>query len=141
MNLEIITTVLTILLSLTGVGTTAYYVAKIGYKGLINARDSKIQDLQDQLGDMAYEYRKTANSYSNKLTEKEYLDQKVLQLEAQLAERRFSYSMCTAEMLFWRGKFQLSEGDDAMNREREKWIKLYRMHNNHEGVSSSQNQD
>ena len=141
MNLDIITTVLTILLSLTGVGTTAYYIAKIGYKGLLNAKTKQIQDLQDQLGDMAYEYRKTANNYSNKLTEKDYVDKQLLQLEAQLDERRFSYSMCSAEMLFWRGKFQLSQGDDAMRREREKWVKLYRMHNKPDGVSSSQNQD
>ena len=141
MNLDIITTVLTILLSLTGVGTTAYYIAKIGYKGLLNAKTKQIQDLQDQLGDMAYEYRKTANNYSNKLTEKDYVDKQLLRVESQLAERRFSYNMCQAEMLFWRGKFQLSQGDIAMNMEREKWVKLYRMHNKPDGVSSSQNQD
>jgi len=141
MNLDIITTVLTILLSLTGVGTTAYYIAKIGYKGLLNAKNKQIQDLQDQLGDMAYEYRKTANNYSNKLTEKDYVDKQLLRVESQLAERRFSYNMCQAEMLFWRGKFQLSQGDIAMNMEREKWVKLYRMHNKPDGTSSSQNQD
>lgn len=141
MNLDMITTILTVLISLTGIGTTAYYVARTVFKGQLNAANSEILKLIEELGDLKYEYNKVCRTYSNGLTTIDNKSTEILKLEAQLEERRYSYKMCSAEMLFWRGKFQLTNGDEGMHREREKWQKLYRMSFRPEGVSSKQNQD
>ena len=141
MNFEMITSILTVLISLAGVGTTAFYVARIALKGQLNAEQKHVADLQEELMDLTYEYQKLSQTYSNNLTKADNVDKTVVRLESQLAERRFSYNMCSAEMLFWRGKFQLSNGDDAMYTEREKWVKLWRMNNKPDGITSKSNAD
>lgn len=141
MNFEMITSILTVLISLAGVGTTAFYVARIALKGQLNAEKKHVRELQEELMDMTYEYQKLSQTYSNNLTKADHTDTKVTRLESQLAERRFSYNMCQAEMLFWRGKFQLAQGDIAMAMEREKWVKLWRMNNKPDGVTSKSNAD
>ena len=124
----------------TAVGA-GYAYAVVRLNKQIAEGEYEISKLEAALDQQAEDYERLATTYLNNVQTAADTEGELAAARQRAEDHRYAYTKQQAELMFWRGKVQLTLGDDEVQRLKDEWSMLYRYESNNNTVSSKADLD